>query len=89
MKRSQFGTKNNDKIKIPVRSLDVRQFIRESSDRSIKNGVYSLSGVVLHKGMIDGGHYWAQVKEEGSWIMVDDEEMKEDKNMEENYSKGN
>jgi ubiquitin C-terminal hydrolase len=31
-------------------------------DKSVKQAMYMLQGVVLHRGVIDGGHYWAQVR---------------------------
>ena len=35
--------------------------------------MYSLQGVVLHRGVIDGGHYWSQVKDGPNWYTIDDE----------------
>ena len=48
----------------------MKQYMKYSSilfslcidDRSSKLAMYSLQGIVLHKGVIDGGHYWAQMK---------------------------
>jgi len=57
-----FGRKNNEKIQIPVRCLNMKQYMKFSNDKSAKLASYSLQGVVLHRGVIDGGHYWAQVK---------------------------
>lgn len=37
--------------------------------------MYNLQGVVLHRGMIDGGHYWAQVKDGLNWYNIDDDKV--------------
>ena len=37
--------------------------------------MYNLQGVVLHRGMIDGGHYWAQVKDGLNWYNIDDNKV--------------
>lgn len=34
--------------------------------------MYYLQGVILHRGVIDGGHYWAQVKDGQTWYNMDD-----------------
>ena len=39
--------------------------------------MYSLCGVVLHRGVIDAGHYWCWVKEKGHWFELDDEKVRE------------
>ena len=36
---------------------------------------YNLQGVVLHRGRIEGGHYWAHIKDGINWYSADDEEV--------------
>ena len=43
--------------------------------------MYSLQGIVSHRGVIDGGHYWSQVKEGPNWYVVDDENVSEEKDI--------
>jgi ubiquitin C-terminal hydrolase len=49
------------------------------ADRSAKFCQYSLCGVVMHEGAIEGGHYWAYIKRNGKWYEADDEEVEEKK----------
>lgn len=37
--------------------------------------MYHLQGVVLHRGAIEGGHYWAHVKDGINWYSVDDQKV--------------
>jgi ubiquitin C-terminal hydrolase len=37
--------------------------------------MYHLQGIVLHRGVIEGGHYWAYVKDGLNWYSVDDENV--------------
>lgn len=39
---------------------------------SQKYANYTLKSVVCHRGAIDGGHYWAMIKEYGQWYKIDD-----------------
>lgn len=34
--------------------------------------MYHLQGIVLHRGIIEGGHYWANVKDGLNWYSIDD-----------------
>ena len=54
-------------------------------DRSTKSAVYSLQGVVLHRGAIDGGHYWSQVKDGPNWYSVDDEFVEGTKDLSDSF----
>lgn len=78
LKRSQFGRKNNDQIQIPVRCLNLKPYLTKSSyicisvEKQSRSTMYHLQGVVLHRGVIEGGHYWAQVKDGMNWYNVDD-----------------
>ena len=56
-------------------------FIDNLDDKSAKLAMYSLQGVVSHRGVIDGGHYWSQVKEGPNWYVVDDENVSEEKDI--------
>lgn len=58
----------------------MKQYMKYSSththnkdDKSSKIAMYGLQGVVLHRGVIDGGHYWSQMKEGSNWFKADDE----------------
>lgn len=31
----------------------------------------------MHRGVIDGGHYWCNVKESGKWYELDDDKVRE------------
>jgi len=66
LKRSQFGKKNTDPITIPE-SLSLKSYMTISSDKSARYCQYNLCGMIMHQGVIEGGHYWCNVKESGKW----------------------
>lgn len=37
--------------------------------------MYHLQGVVLHRGVIEGGHYWVHAKDGLNWYSIDDEKV--------------
>lgn len=41
----------------------------------MKPATYYLQGVALHRGVMDGGHYWAHVKDGMNWYSMDDEKV--------------
>ncbi len=45
-------------------------------DRTAKFCQYSLCGIIMNQGVVDGGHYWCNVKENGKWFEIDDDNVK-------------
>lgn len=43
-----------------------------ADDKSARYCQYNLCGLIMHRGVIDGGHYWCNVKENGKWYEIDD-----------------
>lgn len=75
LKRFQlFGNmyiKNNTPISFPVQDLNLKHFV---SDESCFNIAYHLTGIILHQGTLQGGHYIAYVKKanDQTWWLCND-----------------
>lgn len=37
--------------------------------------MYHLQAVLLHRGVIEGGHYWVHAKDGLNWFSIDDENV--------------
>lgn len=53
------------------------KFVCNVDDKSARYCQYNLCGVIMHRGVIEGGHYWCNVKESGKWYEIDDENVKD------------
>jgi len=63
-------TKNNDAINIPIKSFKLPRKII-SSKFDIKCTEYEIQSIINHSGSIDGGHYYAYVKDK-DWYEFND-----------------
>jgi len=77
--------KINKSVSFPVKNLNLSQFVKESTDMSVRNANYTLYGIVNHGGSLNGGHYTAECmnNENKKWYdfndsMVDETRMKMD-----------
>lgn len=73
------GSKINTKVEFPFEGLDMKTYVvgpeLESTDT-----IYDLTGVVLHSGMLFGGHYVSIVRNPGGhWVMCNDSIVRETK----------
>lgn len=85
--------KNTSKITVPMR-LNMKKYWPDIQDEQEREQLtkfplrgqegeweYSLYGIVRHYGTLDGGHYIAEVKKNGTWVKFDDEKVKVSDNM--------
>lgn len=72
-KNSKELSKLKDTIKFPVNGLDLKPYFHNSIE--VNNSIYDLSSIVMHVGSINGGHYWAWVKDNNSdrWYDCNDD----------------
>ena len=69
--RAIMGSKNETNIEYKE-ILNIKDFV-VGPDKS--NSIYSLYGVIIHKKMFNGGHYYAYCKNKGQWITFNDERL--------------
>ena len=74
--KTLFGNKNETNIDYKE-VLNLKDFI-VGPDKN--NSIYHLYGVIIHKKLMNGGHYYAYCKNNGRWIKYDDESFYECKN---------
>ena len=74
--RTLFGNKNETNVDYKE-VLNLKDFI-VGPDKN--NSIYHLYGVIIHKKLMNGGHYYAYCKNNGRWIKYDDENFSECKN---------
>ncbi|EGR29667.1 ubiquitin carboxyl-terminal hydrolase family protein, putative, partial [Ichthyophthirius multifiliis] len=85
IKRFYFGSIRKEKllhkITFNIQNLDLRKFIKNSSnkqqklyDKSVLDCTYDLIGIVNHMGGLHGGHYYAECKNpyDGTWNQFND-----------------
>ena len=60
--------KNDAHVRFPL-VLDLSPYV---SDASPSSSYYRLYAVVVHSGVLEGGHYVAYVKRRGTWYLCDD-----------------
>ena len=53
-------TKNDNFVSFPIKDLDLSNIYK--NDSSPKNYIYDLWGVIHHSGSMEGGHYYATIK---------------------------
>lgn len=66
--------KNSRVVDFPMSRLDLSELVIGNSP---DEAVYDLYGVVNHYGEISGGHYTADVKQDGLWHTFDDSSVRE------------
>ena len=69
--RAIMGNKNENYIEYKE-ILNIKDFV-VGPDKN--NSIYSLYGVIIHKKMFNGGHYYAYCKNKGIWITFNDEKL--------------
>ena len=69
--RAIMGNKNETNIEYKE-ILNIKDFV-VGPDKN--NSLYSLYGVIIHKKMFNGGHYYAYCKNKGLWITFNDEKL--------------
>ena len=69
--RAIMGNKNETYIEYKE-ILNIKDFV-VGPDKN--NSIYSLYGVIIHKKMFNGGHYYAYCKNKGIWITFNDEKL--------------
>jgi len=83
LKRFHYGRtrreKINNRIKFPIKNLDLSSYVNESSDPTTKDCVYDLVGIVNHIGNLHGGHYIAECKNPNDkrWYCFNDSNVAE------------
>lgn len=55
--------------------MKVNFYFIQGDKLSQKYANYTLKSVVCHRGAVDGGHYWAIIKEFGQWYEINDEKV--------------
>ena len=61
--------KNDAHVRFPL-VLDLSPYVSDASPSS--SYYYRLYAVVVHSGVLEGGHYVAYVKRRGTWYLCDD-----------------
>ncbi|CAD8067833.1 unnamed protein product [Paramecium sonneborni] len=82
IKRFEFRRFSSDKLNHRVifpLELDMREFVKDSLDQSVKNCQYFLCGIVNHSGTLYGGHYTADSKNpfNQKWYRYNDSDVRE------------
>ncbi|KAG1672785.1 hypothetical protein FOA52_002773 [Chlamydomonas sp. UWO 241] len=71
-------TKINDRYEFPDEldlDFDDRRLFSPTADKSVRN-LYKLHSVLVHSGGVNGGHYYAFVRPDGSqWLKFDDDRV--------------
>jgi ubiquitin C-terminal hydrolase len=67
--------KNDVNIEFPDEELDMSKYVCGYSANRFK---YELYGVIYHTGNVNGGHYFASIKEaSGKWYLMNDSQVQE------------
>jgi len=75
MKSYLTQSKNDEFIEYPINNLDLSRFLKQSN----QSAMYNLFGVIMHYGMLHGGHYTATCFNpiKNKWLEFDDSDVSE------------
>ena len=62
-------------IDYPIDNFDLREYVLDEENKS--SAIYELYGIIIHKGGLNGGHYFSYCKNNGKWFEYDDENIRE------------
>ena len=77
--RQEEHRRDNNPIVPDSKALhdNLKYILHDSEDKSARYCQYNLCGIIMHQGVIEGGHYWCTVKESGKWYEIDDEKVRD------------
>lgn len=73
-------SKNDEFVDYPVEGLDLSRFLKQTNDHNV---LYNLFGVVMHYGILQGGHYTAACFNpvKNKWLEFDDSDVSATRNV--------
>ena len=60
-------------IDYPIDNFDMRDYVLDEENKD--SAIYELYGIIIHKGGLNGGHYFSYCKNNGKWFEYDDENI--------------
>lgn len=67
--------KKNDKVSFPLDLQINKEWCAEDLSKNIPS--YNLTGIIVHSGSCEGGHYWSYVKKGEKWYKCNDDTVSE------------
>ena len=64
-------TKINDKFEFPLQ-LDIKKICLQNENQNDEDFLYDLNGIIIHKGVATGGHYFSYIKKGNEWWCFND-----------------